>query len=339
MNFVSSKISSFPVAWLVLALVLLLSLPLELLAPPDPQAQARQIRFVGGEGGRRYLFISDIAGYYGMQYHSSKDSCAMLSPNGSTKVTFVYEKSYGSINGTMANYMFPIMMKGSDALLSEQDFFLVVDPVLRNRSIGRQNIRVIMLDPGHGGPDNGAQGRMYKEKDLALQMAKKLRASLLAKGYSVIMTREDDSFPSLQDRVDLCKKVKPDLYISVHCNASTDKSVNGVETYCPTPAKAPSTGDSKPGYNAYSANAFDKNNYRLAYEIQSSMVVSTKEFDKGVKHARFFVIKNAICPAVLVETGFVSNPSEEMNLASAGRQAAVVSAIVTGVEHYAAATK
>ncbi len=323
--------------WPLLALLFVFALPLELPAPPDQAA--RQIRFIGGDGGRRYLFVSDIAGYYGMQLRPSKESCAIVSPNGATRVVFVYEKSYGSINGTTVNYMFPILMKGGEALLSEQDFFLVVDPVLRNRSIGRQNVRVIMLDPGHGAQDNGAQGRTYKEKDLALQMAKKLRAALLAKGYSVIMTRDSDVYPTLEDRVDLCKKVKPDLYISVHCNASTDKSVNGVETYCPTPAKAPSTGDSKPGYNAYSANAFDKNNYRLAFEVQQSIVGATKAFDKGVKHARFFVIKNAICPAILIETGFISNPSEEMNLASAGRQAAIVSAIVSGVDRYAAAAK
>ena len=95
----------------------------------------------------------------------------------------------------------------------------------------------------------------------------------------------------------------------------------------------------KPGYNAYSGNAFDKNNYRLAFELQQSIISTTRAFDKGVKHARFFVIKNAICPAVLVETGFISNPSEEMNLASSGRQAAIVSSIVSGVERYAAAAK
>jgi N-acetylmuramoyl-L-alanine amidase len=170
-------------------------------------------------------------------------------------------------------------------------------------------------------------------------MAKKLRAELLSKGYSVVMTRDDDKFPSLEDRANYCRKVKPDIYVSIHCNASRDQSVTGIETYCPTPAKAPSTGSSKPGYNAYSGNAFDKNNYRLAYEVQSALVEATKAVDKGVKHARFFVIKNASCPAILVETGFVSNPSEEMSLASGRRQAQTVSAIVSGIERYAKAVK
>lgn len=339
MNLANANIRAKLRPAILLAFLLLASLPLDLPAPPDTQQGSRQIRFIGGDGGRRYLFISDIAGYYGLQLRPSRESCALVSANGSTRVVFVYEKSYGSVNGTTVNYMFPVMMRGGEALLSEQDFFLVIDPVLRNRSLGRQKIRMIMLDPGHGAQDNGAQGRIYKEKDLALQMAQKLRAALLAKGYSVIMTRDRDVYPSLEDRVDLCKKVHPDLYISVHCNASTDKNVNGIETYCPTPAKAPSTGDSKPGYNAYTANAFDKNNYRLAFEVQQALVSNTKAFDKGVKHARFFVIKNATCPAILVETGFISNPSEERNLASAGRQSATISAIVSGIERYATATK
>jgi len=306
----------------------------DLFAPPDPGG--RQIRFQN-ENGRKYLFIRDIAAYYGMQLSAVKDGCAISS--GSSRAVFTFDKNYGSVNGANVNYLFPVLVRGGDPLLSEQDFFLVIDPVLRNRALARQNIRVVMIDPGHGAQDNGASGRSCKEKDLTLMLSRKLRASLLTKGYSVILTRDADVYPSLEDRSALCKKVKPDLFISIHCNASSDKSISGVETYAPTPAGAPSTGDSKPGYNSYSGNAFDKNNYRLAFEIQQAMVSSTKEYDKGVKHARFYVIKNASCPAVLVETGFISNPSEEANLASPGRQSAIVSAITTAIGKYAAATK
>ncbi len=318
----------------LMAAAMLFALAPDLFAPPDPQG--RQIRFVS-ENGRKYLFLRDVAGYYGMQLGPSRDGCNIASASG--RVAFTFDKNYGSINGTSVNYLFPALLRGGEPLVSEQDFFLVVDPVLRNRSLGRQNIRVIMIDPGHGAQDNGASGRKYREKDLTLQMAVKLRAALLAKGYSVILTRESDVYPSLEDRTNLCKKVNPDLFISVHCNASNDKSVNGVETYAPTPPGAPSTGDSKPGYNKYSGNAFDKNNYRLAFEVQQALVSSTKAFDKGVKHARFFVIKNATCPAVLVETGFISNPAEEASLGSQSRQNAVVSSIAAAVAKYAAAVK
>ncbi len=298
--------------------------------------QPNQIRFAW-EGGRKYVYIKDLAAYYGLALKYTREGCEISSE--SCRVSFTFDKRFGSINGIVVSYLFPPFIRGGEPLLSEHDFFLVVDPVLRNKALPKQQVRVVMIDPGHGGTDNGAVGRLYKEKDLTLVMAQKLKAALLAKGYSVIMTRDSDKFPSLQDRVDLCRRVKPDLFVSIHCNAAYDRSIYGVETYAATPMGAPSTSDSKPGYNQSSGNAFDKSSYRLAYEVQRELVGATKSEDRGVKHARFFVIKNAACPAILVETGFLSNSQEEASLSRQDRQSAIVSGIVSAIVKYAAAAK
>ena len=148
------------------------------------------------------------------------------------------------------------------------------------------------------------------------------------------MTRAADSTLSLQARAGLCEKFRPDLFISVHCNAASQKTINGIETFAMTPAGCASSSDSRPSSARGSGNAFDKNNYRLAYEIQKALVRNTKAEDRGVKHARFFVLRNATCPAVLIETGFISNQREGALLNRADYQAKIVNAIVLGILNY-----
>ena len=167
-------------------------------------------------------------------------------------------------------------------------------------------------------------------------MALKLRAALRKLGFQVIMTRGADSTLSLQGRAELCKKYKPDLFISIHCNAAAQKTISGIETFAMTPNGCASSNDSKPGNSTGTGNSFDKNNYRMAYEIQKALLKNTKAEDRGVKHARFFVLRNASCPAVLIETGFISNLRESALLNRADYQAKIVNAIVAGVLNYRA---
>ena len=153
------------------------------------------------------------------------------------------------------------------------------------------------------------------------------------------MTRTGDRYPSLEDRVNMHAKARADLYLSIHCNASVVKSINGIETFVVTPAGAPSSSDSKSNFTRNKGNAFDRQNYRLAHEIQRQLIWKTGAEDRGVKHARFYVIKNVACPAVLIETGFLSNYREGSQLLTYRRQMATVNAIVDGIMRYVSATK
>ena len=195
-----------------------------------------------------------------------------------------------------------------------------------------------MIDAGHGGKDVGAIGvNKKKEKDITLAIALKLRKKLIRLGYAVRLTRSGDTFPTLQRRVQLWQftRPRPDLFIFIHCNAAKNSSVSGIETFAVTPSNAPSTADAKPENKVYSGNYFNRRNTMLAYYIQRSLCKSLPgAVDRGVKHARFYVIRNVTCPAVLIETGFISNKTECSKLSSDSYQERVADSILTGILYY-----
>lgn len=292
---------------------------------------SNQIRYIKAYG-RNYVYLRDVANYYGMKYFIWKEKCGIYSRY--SRIEFNYDKKEGRINGTKAHFLHPPFLKGWDAFISEQDFLLMVDPVLRNKALPSHRMRVIAIDPGHGGGDRGAKGSLYEEKALVLSVAYKLRAALIKKGYQVIMTRDRDVFPSLKQRPEYAKKRHADIFISLHANSTGKTYVHGIETFSATPAGAASTHDSKPKYKVENGNSFDKNNSRLAYEIHKSLISKTKAVDRGVKKARFLVIREACCPAVLVELGFLSNRREERALGRSSYQQALADAIAEGVVNY-----
>ena len=196
-----------------------------------------------------------------------------------------------------------------------------------------------MIDPGHGGSDPGAKGPVQSEKQVNLLIAVKLKRALEKLGFRVIMTRTGDTFPALKDRTDMAKKYKPDLFISIHCNSAANTSVRGIETFLVTPAGACSTADKTPQSTRYTGNAYDQNNYRLAYDVHRSLLKFTGCEDRGVRHARFYVLRNSVCPSILIECGFLSNDSEGRLLASNERQNKIVAGILSGLARYAEAVK
>lgn len=289
--------------------------------------------------GRRYVSLNDIARFYGMDMSRERNGRITLTLR-NAKIVMTLNKRYGSLNGIAVTYLYAPAILGGRPCISELDFSNVIEPVMRNATLSKRKVRTIMIDPGHGGKDNGAPGpnRRVWEKHLTLAMSLRLRDALRAKGFNVIMTRANDRYPSLEDRVNMREKTKADLFVSIHCNASVQKAINGVETYALTPAGAPSSGDSRANFTRNPGNPFDRHNYRLAYEIQRQLVWKTKANDRGVRHARFYVIKNVSCPAVLIETGYLSNAREGSQLQTWRRQRDTVNAIVDGIMRYVSAT-
>lgn len=145
----------------------------------------------------------------------------------------------------------------------------------------------IVVDAGHGGHDSGAPGQKSLEKDHALDIAKRLRNYLQNMGAKVLMTRDDDTFISLEGRVAFANSHKADIFFSVHLNSYSSSST-GSETYY---------------YTSQSKN--------LAYEVQKSLAAASGLPNRGVKTARFYVIRHTTMPSVLTESCFISNPKEE----------------------------
>lgn len=294
-------------------------------------AASNQIRYTTYLG-RKYVYLRDVASYYGMKYFIWQKTCGIY--NSSSKIIFNYENREGSVNGFTVHFLYAPVFQGTEAFISEQDFLRFIDPILRNRAIPSHKMKTIMLDPGHGAHDKGGTGSLYQEKNINLQIALKVRDILASKGYLVYMTRNRDVFLSLEQRVEETKRCRADIFVSIHSNIAGKAAIEGIETFCVTPSGAPSTNDAKPVYKTERGNYFDMNNARLAYEIHRATVSRAKAYDRGVKRARFHVIRNAPCPSVLLETGFLSNSKEERALGRPNYQTALANAIAEGIINY-----
>ncbi len=199
-------------------------------------------------------------------------------------------------------------------LLSESDESLLLESLFGEVPAEARRVRTIVLDPGHGGAEEGTKNESLglMEKTLNLDVCERLKTHLEALGYRVALTRYDDRLVSLEDRPKLAGSVGADLFVSVHFNAAINKEARGLETYMLTPAGQPSTSSSIAGDDAvpYPGNGFDRNNFELAFRIQKAMVGALQRDDRGVRKGRFAVLRSLECPGVLVECGFLSNVEE-----------------------------
>lgn len=229
---------------------------------------------------------------------------------------------------------------------------------IRQQSNG-DGIRLIVIDPGHGGRDPGAIGPSgIREKDVNLALAKATATALRQQlGVKVLLTREDDRYLGLRERTEYANRVGADLFISLHANATTGNRAYGIETYFLNLSKTDEAAEVAARENGMTlqdisnleailfdlmANAKINESSRLAAEIQQSLVAGlSPRFnnirDLGVKQGPFHVLLGAAMPSALVEAAFITNPREEKRLNSADYQRHVANAIVKGVRNYAAA--
>ena len=214
-------------------------------------------------------------------------------------------------------------------------------------------IRTIVIDPGHGGREVGAVGpNGLMEKDVTLAISRKLASSLASKlGARVVLTREDDSVVSLDQRTALANQYKADLFLSVHMNAAVVKDAKGSETYFlsleASDELARKAAESENASAGASPNAdlnlilwdlahqaYVGESSRFAQAIQEEMNAATAVANRGVKQAPFKVLVGATMPAALVEVGFISNPEEEAKLQSEEFQNLMVQTLTKAVERY-----
>lgn len=198
----------------------------------------------------------------------------------------------------------------------------------------------IVIDPGHGGSENGSRNKRLSlvEKDLNLDLSLRLQKHLDSLGFKTVLTRYDDRQVDLKKRPEIANAAKADLFISVHFNAASNKDAAGLETYMLTPAGQVSTGDTSVSESeelGFRGNQFDMQNFDLAYRIHRSMTTRLKRVDRGLKKARWAVLKGLECPGVLVECGFLSNESEAQLLSTAGYRERVALALAEAITAYA----
>jgi N-acetylmuramoyl-L-alanine amidase len=185
-----------------------------------------------------------------------------------------------------------------------------------NFNLGNANSRqLVMIDAGHGGPDVGATRNGNHEKNITLAMSLQLGRILQQMGYAVAYTRTEDVDLDLEPRVKMAENANASVFVSIHVNSldASSSGVNGVETYH---APGSSLGNS------------------LANLVHQQIIAGTGANDRGVRSARFYVVTKTSMPAVLVETGFITNPSESNKLLSPAYQGIMAEAIARGVDQF-----
>ena len=284
----------------------------------------------------RTVSLSYLAHLYSMSLSTVGKKVALKNKWNSIEVETNSRRAW--INGVLVWLHVPSRRAGRGWGIDEVDFKKLVDPILRSYAFIPSGVpKVVMLDPGHGGRDSGAIGkRKVYEKLAVLSIAKRVKAQLEARKVAVRMTRSDDTFIPLEKRSELAKKAGADLFVSIHADSAGSPSANGVETYIMSVAGYDSSnfygkaGDksSKKGNHNDAANAV------LGFSIQSNLVKATHRSDRGLRRARFAVLKNAPCPAALVECGFLSNPQEEALMIQSSYRETVARGISNGVLGY-----
>lgn len=171
--------------------------------------------------------------------------------------------------------------------------------------------RTVVIDPGHGGHDKGGQWGLVYEKHLALDTATRLENELKKRGFRTVMTRRSDYFISLPERVRIASRYSDAIFVSVHYNYTWKPDASGLETFYTTPQSQ-----------------------ALAAYAHSGIMRKLRSVNRGVKTARFYVIRNTTCPAILVECGFVSNPGERNRMKTAGYRQALAEGIADGVANF-----
>ncbi|PMB28776.1 N-acetylmuramoyl-L-alanine amidase [Fischerella thermalis BR2B] len=172
---------------------------------------------------------------------------------------------------------------------------------------------VIVVDPGHGGKDSGAPGLGgLLEKDVVLPIGRKVAAILEQNGYQAVLTRDSDYFVELQGRVDIAERANATLFVSIHANSVDQRpDVNGLETY------------------------YYDSGYRLAQVVHNSILskISTLK-DRGVRKARFYVLRKSSMPSILVETGYMTGREDNPRLGNPEYQNRMAEGIASGILQY-----
>ncbi|GMB09153.1 N-acetylmuramoyl-L-alanine amidase [Thermolongibacillus altinsuensis] len=188
---------------------------------------------------------------------------------------------------------------------------------LRNVTGSPVQGRIIVVDAGHGGKDPGTIGAGTTEKVITLAVAKKLKEKLQKAGATVIMTRETDVYPTLEDRVNIAKSKYAEMFISIHVNSAAKTSAKGTEVFYDT-----------------SKNANGEESKKLAQFIQQEIVKRASMVDRGVEDYDFYVLRNNNITSVLIELGFITNPDDAKKLTSPQYQNIYAEAIYQGIIKY-----
>lgn len=291
--------------------------------------------------GSDYLSVDNISQFYGLPAGIAGSGEKMEFDTVKNPLEFISGSRETMINGARSWLCFPVIEHEGKFLVSRTDVAKTIEPLVRpHRVPNAGKVQTVVLDPGHGGYDRGQVSRYGYEKDFALDVARKLRPLLQLKGVRVIMTREGDYFVPLEVRAQIANAARDSIFVSIHFNATNDDpNATGFEIFSFTPRGAPSTSDSAVAPSALSTQPgsnVDAQSMALSACIYHSLLGHIPEYDRGIKRARFAVLRLTKVPAVLIEGGFLTEQGECKLIAQKEWRARLAHAISVGIESYRA---
>src|SRR6266568_2151133 len=308
-------------------------------------ALAQPTTFAAGDwqiikvSGQDYLSVENISRFYGLPAGVVGAGEKIRFETIKNPLEFVSGSRETMINGARSWLCFPLIEQGGKYLVSRTDVAKTIEPLVRPHRVANVGkVETIVLDPGHGGYDKGQVSRYGYEKDFVLDAARKLRPLLQAKGLRVMMTREGDYFVPLEVRAQIANAARNSIFVSIHFNGTNDNpNATGFEIFSFTPRGAPSTSDSAVASSSFSmqpGSEVDAQSMALSACIYHSVLGHIPEYDRGIKRARFAVLRLTKVPAVLIEGGFLTERGESRLISNKDWRAQLAGAIGVGIESY-----
>jgi N-acetylmuramoyl-L-alanine amidase len=309
------------------------------LALPAPIATAAVEWQVIKVNGHDYLSVDNISKFYGLPAEVVPSGAKIQANTSDHPLEFISGSREAVINGARSWLCFPVIEQDGKTLVSRTDLSKTIEPLVRPHRIADVGkIETVVLDPGHGGHDKGQMSRYGAEKDFALDVARKLRPLLQAKGLRVVMTREGDYFVPLEVRAKIANSARNSIFVSIHFNATNDDpNASGFEIFSFTPRGAPSTSDTnvnEKSFNMQPGSSVDAQSMALSACIYHSVLGQLREYDRGIKRARFAVLRLTKVPAVLIECGFLTEGGESKLISNKDWRSKLAAAIGAGIENY-----
>lgn len=306
-----------------------------LLAAAGPLAAAITV------DGTDYADATDFAGSLGLKPSWVEADRKLLLQSEWTQLELNAGSREVRLNGIRLLLGDATVLRGGALQLGVTDDRDFLGPILSARRVPGlvPAVRTVVIDAGHGGRDNGTSNKKLglQEKGFALAVAIELKRLLEGTGFNVLLTRTDDTFVPLPDRPAFANSRRADLFVSIHFNAIENPSISGVETYVLTPGGQRSTGAERAQssdserFKGHSNNPW---NAILGYRVHRRVVTDMKSFDRGLKRARFAVLRDLECPGILLEGGYLTNDAEARKIASAGWRARLAKAVADGIVEY-----
>jgi N-acetylmuramoyl-L-alanine amidase len=287
----------------------------------------------------RGLGLNEVMASYGFGAPSEYGKSAVYR-NRTTTVIFEAGSRRVVVNGLSVYMNRSVLKAAGNWVIAPVDAVDTVGAMLLPaRALRKASAALVVLDPGHGGTDPGTGLGALQEKGFTLDVAKRVRARLRENHVNVMLTRDRDVAMTLEERCWRADRSGADVFISIHFNASRNQLISGIETYIVPASGYPPTGEQEQAGVTVKrkdcpGNRFDGANVVLAQYLQKGLLAHTRADDRGIRRARYYVIRNANSPAALVECGFLSNRGEAKKILNADYRDRIAEGIARGILTY-----